>query len=142
MRGITQCYECFAPIAEACFAIQHKKTRRLSAPDSLVGNTGLAAPFHSRGGIHPRTRHRVAMPSFFLFQSPKTASRFGTKKPGAFQRRVLWWAIQKSNLPLAQLAEKSILSVFQLLILTKSSHFFLFHAICCTFMDTKMDTNT
>jgi hypothetical protein len=81
------------------------------------------------------------MPVFHAaFLEPSFTKRH--KKTRRFSAPGALWAIQKSNLPLAQLAEKSILSVFQLLILTKSSHFFLFHAICCTFMDTKMDTNT
>jgi hypothetical protein len=43
----------------------HKKTRRQVAPGAPVGNTGLASPILSGGGIK-ETRHRCAMCGFFM----------------------------------------------------------------------------
>jgi len=46
-------------------AIRHKKTRRHVAPGFSVGNTGLASPILTGGGIK-ETRHRCAMCGFFM----------------------------------------------------------------------------
>jgi len=43
----------------------HKKTRRHVAPGAPVGNTGLASPILTGGGIK-ETRHRCAMCGFFM----------------------------------------------------------------------------
>ena len=74
MRGIAQCYEGFAAIAEARFAIRHKKTRRLSAPGSLVGNTGLAAPFRLGWGNITKEPD-IAMRCRFLFRNRRSLLR-------------------------------------------------------------------
>jgi len=52
MRGIAQCYECFGAIAEARFAIRHKKTRRFSAPGALWAIQDWLRPSAFQGEQH------------------------------------------------------------------------------------------
>jgi hypothetical protein len=61
-----------------------------------VGNTGLASPILTGGGIK-ETRHRCAMWGY-LWNYAEASFALFHKKPGAMWRRVSLWAIQDSNL--------------------------------------------
>ena len=86
-----RCLADFAWLTVREFCI--KNPRRQVAPGAPVGNTGLASPILTGGGIK-ETRHRCAMCGFFM----EACFALFHKKPGASRRRVSLWAIQDSNL--------------------------------------------